>query len=47
MTDSAATEILGPQCSECGWRGGQHRPAAPTMGMEACPQWVGAAGEGE
>jgi hypothetical protein len=38
LSDADLTRILGPKCPDCGWRRGQHRPAAPGMGMTACPQ---------
>ena len=36
MTDADLTEILGPKCPACGWRGGKHRPAAGAL-LDACP----------
>lgn len=36
----AARQAYGVEpCPDCGWFVG-HRPAAPTVGMTACPQWV-------
>jgi hypothetical protein len=41
ITDETATAILGPACPSCGWRRGNHRPAAPGMGVEGCPEGEG------
>ncbi|GLY32089.1 hypothetical protein [Kineosporia sp. NBRC 101731] len=37
MSDTEATEALGPMCKNCGHRGGKHRPAHPIVDKEACP----------
>lgn len=33
-----ARDMLAPWCPSCGWSRGQHRPAAPSIGLEPCPE---------